>query len=203
MTGTSISDELAELPPTVSTPRAVWWFTPRWSRARELGKLAPSVLGFRAIGRIVGISTVLGSAICIGAMVVFPNIPAAFAWQALIAIPAGLAPLFLFFPIHLWIPEMARITEKYVTEQTGQHVWHARLTEIEQAELVVLSDEHLYLRLRVRGKLRRIGVSPNTDLRALTALLNSTFVRDRRQQFAAARLLVEQARTAEPLRTST
>jgi hypothetical protein len=180
----------------------VRWFTPRWSRARELGKLAPSVLGLRSIGRIVGVSIVIGAGIYIVAILAFPNIPLAFAWQALFAVPAGLAPLFLFFLIHLWMPQMVRITEKYVTEQTGESVWHARLTEIEQAELVVLSDEHLYLLLQVRGKLRRIGVSPKTDLRALTALLSSTLVRDQRRQFAAARLLVEQARTAELLRSS-
>jgi hypothetical protein len=45
--------------------RTLKWSTPRWSRARDLRKLAPIVFGTGPIVRIVGVSIIVGVAICL------------------------------------------------------------------------------------------------------------------------------------------
>ena len=77
--------------PETRRARQLKWSTPRWSRARGLNKLVPTVFGVGPIVLIVGVSTIVGAAICAGVKLAFPLIQLGFAWQALLAIPAMFA----------------------------------------------------------------------------------------------------------------
>ena len=158
--------------------------------------MAPTVFGVRPVLRIASVSLVVGAAIFIGAKLAFPQLPMGLAWQVVLAIPIGIAVPGAPLGVHWLMPQLVRITDEYISEQTGQSFWRAKLAEIEGSSLIVFSDEHIQLSIRARGHVHRIGVSPKTDLHVLTSLLGSTVVHDKRREFAAARRLVEQIRAS-------
>ena len=180
-----------ELPKTgTNEARKLKWSTPRWSRARELKRIAPIVFGIGAIVRIVGVSIIVGAVICVGAKLAVPQLQLDFARKALFAIPAMYTYLGAWFLIHLLLPGRVKINEKHISHSTGQSGWRVSLTDLESSKLIVFSPDHIHLIIRANGKVRTLAVPSTADLRLLVSLIGSTVVLDKRRQFAAARTRV-------------
>ena len=179
--------------PETRRARQLKWSTPRWSRARGLNKLVPTVFGVGPIVRIVGVSTIVGAAICAGVKLAFPLIQLGFAWQALLAIPAMFAYVGIWFLVHLMVPGQATINEKYISHSAVQSGWRVEFSHIESSRLIIFSPDHIRLIIRTDGETRKLAVSSTADLQLLISLLSSTEVLDKRPQFSAARSRVETA----------
>ncbi|MBC8876864.1 MAG: hypothetical protein H8E44_46140 [Planctomycetes bacterium] len=139
----------------------------------------------------------MGVAICVGVKLAIPQIQLGFAWKALFAIPALFAYLGVWFLIHLLVPGQVKINEKYISHSTGQSGWRVNLADIESSRLIVFSPDYIRLIIRANGKVRKLAVPSTADLQLLIAILSSTVVFDKRRQFAAARSLVDTARSSE------
>jgi hypothetical protein len=138
----------------------------------------------------VGVSVIVGGAICVGIKLAVPQIQLGFAWKALLAIPGTFVYLGFGCLIHLLVPAEVTINEKYMSYSTGQSCWRVKLLDIESSKLIVFSPDHIRLIIRSKGKVRKLPVPASADLQLLVSLLGSTIVFDKRRHFTAARSLM-------------
>lgn len=172
--------------------KAVKWSVPRWSRAREFKRIVPSIFGIAPVTRIVGISLFIAAVLCISFKIAIPQMQFDFLWQALLAIPAMFVYLAIMLCLDCFLPGQVKLNAIAITYSNGRITGRTLISDIEKARFVVFSDEHLLLRLYLRGKSKKIPIPPTLDLEELAALLPAIEIVDARGRFQRVRKLLEQ-----------
>jgi hypothetical protein len=159
-------------------------------------RVSKTIFGKGPLLRIVGISLGIGGLVVAGAKLAFPLMPLNFVGPALLAIPLMLAYCAVMVGLHVLLRPQVRLDGKRISRFHGQTGRSVNVQDITRARLVILSAEHVQLRVKSEKRTLTTALPASIELRQLLRFLPDLEVADKRAVFAAIRREVDAGRVS-------